>query len=321
MLPFPLVDSFLMFFLYSFIGWIVEVAYYGVTEGRFINRGYLNGLMCPVYGIGFYIVICVLRPFVGSFPMLFFGSATICTAAELTAGVILYAIFHLRWWDYSEYKWNLKGFICFRFFLYWGLACSLGMYLLHPAERFFLGKMPYAAKLSILAILLAFLIVDIIISTIDYIGLSKRIRAIQKISSGLKWPSDKIGTQIYDTVDTIVTKATPTVNSYNEYMEMCNAHRSEEKALIKAHLEEERRLLAGFAASGGRSILESGKATGAMIGGGLSKALEVEKRVISRIRFNRKDPNAEAIRILKRESDPNINIEKERLTYENDDSI
>ena len=80
----------------------------------------------------------MLRPFVGSFPMLFFGSASICTIAELIAGVVLYAIFHLRWWDYSDYRWNLKGFICFRFFLVFVEAKSVNRRLKNrfPIEEF-----------------------------------------------------------------------------------------------------------------------------------------------------------------------------------------
>ena len=103
LLPFPLDVSLMMFFIYGFIGWVVEVIYYGVTEGKFINRGFLNGALCPVYGIGFYCVIWFFRPFADSFPMLFFGSAIVCTTVEFIAGVILYVIFHLRWWDYSDY--------------------------------------------------------------------------------------------------------------------------------------------------------------------------------------------------------------------------
>ena len=92
MLPFPLDVSLMMFFIYGFIGWVVEVIYYGITEGKFINRGFLNGALCPVYGIGFYCVIWFFRPIMDSFPMLFFGSAIVCTTVELIAGAILYAI-------------------------------------------------------------------------------------------------------------------------------------------------------------------------------------------------------------------------------------
>ena len=123
----------MMFFIYSFIGWIVEVVYYGVTEGQFINRGFLNGPICPVYGLAFYTALYFFEPLKDNVGVIFFGAATACTVVELIAGVILYHIFHLRWWDYTNYKLNFRGFICLRFYIYWGIAGTLGMYVLHPA--------------------------------------------------------------------------------------------------------------------------------------------------------------------------------------------
>ncbi|MCI1264697.1 MAG: putative ABC transporter permease, partial [Saccharofermentans sp.] len=89
MLPYPFLDSYMMFFIYSFIGWVVEVIYYGVVEGRFINRGFLNGPMCPLYGLGFYAAIWFFEPFTGNFFVVFFGTALAATTVELIAGVIL----------------------------------------------------------------------------------------------------------------------------------------------------------------------------------------------------------------------------------------
>ena len=123
-LPYPFIESYLMFFIYSFIGWVIEVIYYGITEGKFINRGFLAGPLCPVYGLGFYAAIWFFEPFKDNFLILFFGMATACTVVELIAGLILYHAFHMRWWDYSDYKLNIGGYICLRFFIYWGIAAS-----------------------------------------------------------------------------------------------------------------------------------------------------------------------------------------------------
>ena len=153
-LPYPFLESYTMFFIYSFIGWIVEVIYYGVTEGRFINRGFLAGPMCPVYGIGFYAAIWLFNPFVGNFFVIFFGTATAATIVELIAGIILYHTFHMRWWDYSEYKLNFHGYICLRFYIYWGIACSLGLYVLHPAVLWVVTDTARAAS-QLLALLSA----------------------------------------------------------------------------------------------------------------------------------------------------------------------
>ena len=85
---YPFLDAYGMFFIYAFIGWVVEVIYYGLDEGKFINRGFLNGPLCPVYGIGFYGVILLLEQLSGNFFLLFFGSMIICTTVEFLAGAL-----------------------------------------------------------------------------------------------------------------------------------------------------------------------------------------------------------------------------------------
>lgn len=317
MFPFGVIDAFLMFFFYGFVGWIVEVVYYGLTEGKFINRGYLKGFCLPVYGIGFYFVILMLRPFMNSFPMLFFGSATICTLAELIAGVVLYQIFHLRWWDYSDYRGNFKGFICVRFYIYWGVACSLGMYILHPFDRFVLTHMPMWGKWVLFAVFMAGLIVDLIVSTAIYAGLSKKVKAIEKLSAELSRPSDAVGAKVYETVETVVNTTQPVVESYQDYRTMVNEHRTEEKNLAKKHREEEKELLTFYYQYGKKAVIDSGKAKISDTVGGL---LETEKKVLERISFSKMDlANATAVRWMKEKAGIKT-VRKEKI-YEDDGSL
>ena len=100
-----------LFMIYSFMGWIYETAFCTIKGGKWENRGFLNGPLCPVYGIGFYGVVLLLRPLAYNFFLLFFGSAFICTFVEFWAGFILYQIFEMRWWDYINEKYNFMGFI------------------------------------------------------------------------------------------------------------------------------------------------------------------------------------------------------------------
>ena len=304
MLPFPFLDSMLMFFFYGFVGWIVEVIYYGVTEGKFINRGFLNGPLCPVYGLGFYGVIWAFAPLVHSVPLLFFGSATVATTVELLAGVILYQIFHLRWWDYSDYKYNLNGFICVRFYLYWGLACSLGMYILHPACMGVISHMTETLKFTIVACLSVITFVDIIVTVTTIWGLNQKVRVISTVSGGIRKASDKIGSQIYDTVDTIVTKTTPametTQQSYSEFRDMYMSHRAEEKDLARRHRAQERALLGAYAVAGKNSLVKTKDAAADAILHSLIVTKFSEARILERIRPGRKDPNSDIIRFMKK---------------------
>lgn len=301
-LPFPFVDSMIMFYIYGFIGWIVEVIYYGVTEEKFINRGFLNGPHCPVYGIGFYGVIWFFRRFIHNFPLLFFGSAFIATAVELIAGVVLYWIFHMRWWDYSEYKFNFHGFICLRFFIYWGLACSLGMYMLHPSVMYVIGHTMMPIRIVVVAVLSMLMVIDLIVTVTSIFQLSDKVKFIGNISGGIRLVSDKLGSQIYDTVDNIVTTTTPVVEttnkSYSEFREMYSRHREEEKELSKKHRAEERELLGTYVDIGKRGLVKTKDAAGAKFGNMLGNLRSSEIRILSILRPGRGDDNDETIRYL-----------------------
>ena len=308
MLPFPFDVSLMMFFIYGFIGWVVEVIYYGITEGRFINRGFLNGALCPVYGIGFYCVIWFFRPFMDSFPMLFFGSAIVCTTVELIAGVILYAIFHLRWWDYSEYRLNFKGFICLRFAIYWGIACSLGMYMLHPAVQKLINSIHPTARLVILFVMIVITGIDMIVTVTAIIGFNKKVRFLNSVSGAFRKPSDKIGSSIYGTVDTIVTKTAPAValtqSDYSEFRDTFAAHRKAERELARKNRAEERALLARYASEGKQGIVNTSKAASKAAVDKSKAAMNKVKNILPeaklalRIRMNKNDENADTIRML-----------------------
>lgn len=241
---FTLLDTLCMLFIYAFIGWVVEVIYYGVTEGKFINRGFLNGPLCPVYGFGFYGVIMLLLPLQHNYFILFFGSSIICTTVELIAGVLLYRIFELRWWDYTDYKLNFKGFICVRFALYWGLACSLGINVLHPTVLFILTKCPDWIQIVLLSIFFLVFAVDLVATVISLIGFKKNVSAILTVSSKIHVVSDLIGSGIYEGVETVAEVATPVGDTYEEWRKMVNEHNKEEQELAKKNRAEERALLA-----------------------------------------------------------------------------
>ncbi|SEW23240.1 Uncharacterized membrane protein [Ruminococcaceae bacterium KH2T8] len=301
-LPYTFIDSMIMFFIYGFIGWIVEVIYYGVTEGKFINRGFLNGPHCPVYGLGFYGVIWFFSPLAHNFPVLFFGSAITATTVELLAGVILYWIFHLRWWDYTDYKFNFHGFICLRFSIYWGIACSLGVYMLHPTVMKLINFANGLTKYTVVSILSMILVLDIVVTVTSIFKFNERVRFISNISGGIRLVSDKLGTQIYDTVDTIVTKTSPavetTTQSYAEFREMYSKHRDEEKALSKKHRAEERALLEGYVSIGRESINKTRHAAGQKITSMVDAVKVSGVRTLSTIRPGKKDDNYETLRYL-----------------------
>ena len=90
-----------IFIIYAFLGWCSEVAFAAVNKGKFVNRGFLNGPVCPIYGVGMLIVVLCLWNLRDRPLLLFLGSALLTTALEFVTGFVLERFFHDKWWDYS----------------------------------------------------------------------------------------------------------------------------------------------------------------------------------------------------------------------------
>lgn len=104
-----------IFIIYAFIGWCTEVSYAALDRGIFVNRGFLNGPYCPIYGCGVVIVVAALTPLKDNLLILFAGSFLLTSILEYITGFILEKVFHNKWWDYSNKPFNLHGYVCLKF--------------------------------------------------------------------------------------------------------------------------------------------------------------------------------------------------------------
>ena len=118
------------FVIYSIMGWIAEVMYQAVHRGEIINRGFLNGPVCPIYGFGAIFIFTaydLIEGMIGGNINIYIDFAIgvfLATVLELFAGWALYHLFHARWWDYSDRKFQFHGYICLEFSLIWGFAAT-----------------------------------------------------------------------------------------------------------------------------------------------------------------------------------------------------
>lgn len=134
------IDTILYFFLYSIVGWVVETIYCSVGEKKFVNRGFLTGPMCPIYGTGATVFSVCLSPFYEKFGysrwyiivLVIFLGMLLADIVEFLTSVIMEKLFNARWWDYSKKKFNIQGRICLGHTIYWGIATGLFVYLVHP---------------------------------------------------------------------------------------------------------------------------------------------------------------------------------------------
>ena len=137
----------LYFFIYCFIGWCFESTYVSLKKRRFVNRGFLMGPFLPIYGSGAVMMLVVSSPFQDNVISTYFAGMIGATALEYITGVVMEALFKVRYWDYSNQKFNYKGQICLSSTLAWGFLTIFLVRVIHrPIERFVLGLHPYVAS-------------------------------------------------------------------------------------------------------------------------------------------------------------------------------
>ena len=191
---------FWIFFLYAFLGWCTEVSYAALVTGTFVNRGFLNGPVCPVYGFGAVIVLNCLTPLADNLLLLFLGSVALTSALEWFTGFVLEKLFHQRWWDYSDEPFNLSGYVCLRFSIAWGFACMFVVKLLHPTILLFIRLIPKPLGVVLLFVLGAGMAVDLTATVSTIVKLNRRLAQIDELAAKIKEASNEFGENLADRV-------------------------------------------------------------------------------------------------------------------------
>ena len=186
----------LYFFIYAILGWCVEVIHAALKRGKFENRGFLNGCWCPIYGVGVVLVLLCLTPININVFVLFMASLVLTSVLEFIVGFILEKLFKTKWWDYSKEHFNIKGYVCLKYSILWGLACVIVVDLIHPMIANLVHITPDLAKYIICGVLGVAFIVDGVFTIIQLITYKKNYVALEKIGDALKKPSNAIGGKI-----------------------------------------------------------------------------------------------------------------------------
>ena len=193
-------DILFSFFIYGFLGWCAEVAFAAFKQHSFVNRGFLNGPICPIYGIGVTVVVATLRPYVGNLIVLYITSTILVTFLEWLTGFLLEKLFHHRWWDYSDMPLNIGGYVCLLFSLVWGVACVLIVKLIYPLTNKLVSFIPIWFGKFLLVLLTITIFVDICITVQGILKFNKRLALMEDIAKELRNISDQIGENIYDSM-------------------------------------------------------------------------------------------------------------------------
>ena len=180
------IDILIYFITYSFLGWIMESIFRSICEKKLINTGFLKGPFCPIYGIGAIIMLLFLKSFSNNLLLLFFISVIVLTLWEYLVGVLLEKLFHTKYWDYSNNKFNFQGRICLMNSIFWGILGVVFTQYIHPVVENILGKIDIRLLTFIYAIIGIVMLVDMVISVIKVKHIKATLDKIEKLNKEIK---------------------------------------------------------------------------------------------------------------------------------------
>ncbi|GAA0795192.1 hypothetical protein GCM10008910_13590 [Faecalicatena orotica] len=168
-----------IYLIYSFIGWCGEVAVAAVTRHKFINRGFVNGPLCPIYGAGAVAFAVFLPELEHHIFFLFLGGLILASFIEYMTGRLMEKIFHKKWWDYSNERFHIEGYVCLKTSVIWGLCAVVSIKFLNPLLYSLISLIPELAGMIIVWAAAVLLGIDTAGSSIAILGLKKNKRISQ----------------------------------------------------------------------------------------------------------------------------------------------
>lgn len=154
----------LYFFIYSFIGWLLEVICKLVEQKKFVNRGFLMGPICPIYGYGVLGIILLIGENTDDILAVFLKAIVICSLLEYITSYFMEKLFHARWWDYSKKKFHINGRICLETMIPFGLLGCFVIYIVHPMIISLINLIPNWTQIILASLLFLLYMVDNIVS-------------------------------------------------------------------------------------------------------------------------------------------------------------
>lgn len=201
------------FYIYSFFGWLWESCYVSVKQKKLVNRGFVNGPLCTIYGVGAVSVYLILKPLEGSWIALYFGGVAVATVLEYVTAVLMERLFHTSWWDYSEKKFNFQGRICLGSSVAWGFFTLIMFKALQPFAQTIVSWFDVATGHAMIIISTILYLVDFVFATIGAMQLGTKLEQMEQAMADLAEYFQQ--TRIYTSAEEFLEKLEPYRKSLN----------------------------------------------------------------------------------------------------------
>lgn len=170
----------LFFYIYCVFGWIFESTFVSIKSKRFVNRGFLKGPMIPIYGEGAIMMVIATTPVRGNIVLEYMLGLVGATALEYFVGALMEQIFKVKYWDYSKKRFNIKGYICLRSSLFWGVLSVLLAEVMHVPVEGFVLSLSTPVLISAVAVITVIFTADAVMSAKEAWDLRTILIAVTK---------------------------------------------------------------------------------------------------------------------------------------------
>lgn len=183
---FPVPHLFLYFILYSFLGWVMETCYCSIAERRLVPRGFLYGPICPIYGGGVTLMILFFTPLKQNLVLFYATAVVVMTSWEYFVGWFLEATTHVKYWDYSNFRFNLKGRVCLWVALTWGVLSYIVIFFIHPPIQALCEDLPVWLEFMLCGAFLALLAVDATATIRNLVLVALQVESVTQLGQELQ---------------------------------------------------------------------------------------------------------------------------------------
>lgn len=181
-----LIKLFFCFFIYSMIGWITEVVFCFIVDHEIVNRGFLKGPICPIYGVGSVLTIALLGNMKGNWGAIFLLGAIIASIIEYITAYVLEWLFKTKWWDYSNKKFNIQGRVCLLNSILFGFLTLILIEAVHPLMLRILNNISKDFILMLVVLFFIVFFVDLYKCVKALLAINKKVYKLEKILDDLK---------------------------------------------------------------------------------------------------------------------------------------
>lgn len=254
MLGYNLIQWGAFFFVYCFIGWCIESFIVSIERHKLINRGFLKMPLLPIYGSGALLLLIILLPYENNIVLVYLLGVVTATILEYIVGAAMEGIFKMKYWDYSNDKFNYKGRICLVSSLFWGVLSVILVCFVHRYVERFIKSFNYDLLVLYVTIITSVTVADVISSVREAADIHKILGKISKLRNEIE--------KVYEEIDNVLE------NAYNEF----DKHKEKEELKIFIYktkqnvvvlkekvqsLKEKRRNIIGNISAGKMRLLNS----------------------------------------------------------------